>query len=97
MYFSQEFHNGGYGDDGGNDDSGNDDGGNDDGCNGDDDGNGGDDNGDDDNDRDNGRDRSIEVKGKMKIILQVAQLDLGSLQWQLVIQKCFNEAIIYYI
>ena len=30
---SQEFHNGGYGDDGGNDDSGNDDGGNDDGCN----------------------------------------------------------------
>ena len=37
MYFSQEFHNGGYGDDignydGGNDDGGNDDGGNDDGA-----------------------------------------------------------------
>ena len=64
----------------------NDDGGIDDGCNGDDDGNSGDDNGDDDNDHGNGRVRcSIEVKGKMKIILQVAQLDLGSLHWQLVI------------
>ena len=71
---------------------------NDDGGNDDDDGNGGDDNGNVDNDHGNGRARcSVEVKRKMKIILQVVQLDLGSLQWQLVIQKCFNEAIIYYI
>ena len=46
---------------------------------GDDDGN--------DNDHGNGRSRClIEGKGEVQIILQVVQLDLGSLQWQLVIQ-----------
>ena len=59
---------------------------------GDDDGNGdGDGDGDDDNGAYHNHDYvraccSIEGKGKIILILQVVQLDLGSLQWQLVIQ-----------